>query len=57
MEILETKELSGETLVSAMEKAFYGGERFVLRVGEGEVGLVPLEDVHGCDLIGDVDVK
>ena len=54
MEILETRELSGETLISAMEKAFYGGERFVLRVGEVEVGLVPLEDVQGLDLIGDV---
>lgn len=51
MEILETKKLSGESLVSAMQRAYYGGEKFVLRIGEVEVGLVPLEDMETPELI------
>ena len=51
MEIVETQELSAGNLVSAMQRTFYGGEKFVLRIGELEVGLVPLEDVQSSDLV------
>ena len=51
MEISEKKKLSSENLISAIERAFYGGERFILRMGEVAVGLVPVEDMEAPELV------
>ena len=55
VDVLKTGELSVKNLISAMQRAYYGGEKFVLRIGEVEVGLVPLEDVQSPDLVESIE--
>ncbi|MEM7175138.1 MAG: hypothetical protein AAF443_04320 [Chlamydiota bacterium] len=54
VEIVETKELSGENLFHAMEQACFAGEKFVLRVGEVEVGIVPVEDIETQEIVKEI---